>query len=133
LVKKITESAFASTDSLNHENKINSDINDLVVVMERTPKVIGMIKKLQPEIVLVGFKLLSNVNLSTLIDTGYNLLTKNNCDLVLANDLSQITTDSHTGYLIAGNKTYEKLDSKDAIARAIVERTVQVLECRNTE
>ena len=36
-------------------NKISSDIDDLVIHMKRSPKVINMIKKKSPETALVGF------------------------------------------------------------------------------
>lgn len=108
------------------EGKISSEIEDLVVVLKKTPKVIGEIKKLQQDTVLVGFKLLANVDKGLLIDTGYKLLKKNNCDMVLANDLTEITEDQHIGYLISQDGEYEKQTTKGDIADAIV-RNVELL------
>ena len=42
-------------------NKISSDIEDLIIHMKRSPKVIGNIKKWSPGSLLVGFKLPSGV------------------------------------------------------------------------
>jgi phosphopantothenate-cysteine ligase len=108
--------------------KISSEIEDLVIVMKKTPKVIGEIKKLQKDTILVGFKLLTDVEKEVLIDTGYRLMQKNGCDLVLANDLCEITGDQHIGYLIEKDKQYEILTTKKEIARAIVRRVGQRLE-----
>jgi phosphopantothenate-cysteine ligase len=106
--------------------KISSEIDDLVIVLKKTPKVIGEIKKLQENTILVGFKLLTNVEKDVLIDTAYKLLRKNGCSLVLANDLTEITGDRHIGYLISQNGDYEKLKTKKEIAEAIV-RNVELL------
>jgi len=100
--------------------KISSEIEDLVIVLKKTPKVIGEIKKLQKDTILVGFKLLTNVEKDVLIETGYKLLLKNDCNMVLANDLVEITAEKHVGYLISRNGNYEKLTTKKQIAEAIV-------------
>ncbi len=106
--------------------KISSEIDDLVIILKKTPKVIGEIKKLQKNTILVGFKLLTGVPKDVLIDTGYKLMRKNGCDLVLANDLTEITEDRHVGYLISQNGEYEKLTTKKEIAEAIV-KNVELL------
>lgn len=106
--------------------KISSEIDDLVIVLKKNPKVIGEIKRLQPDTLLVGFKLLTSVKKEVLIDTAYKLLQKNGCSLVLANDLTEITEDQHIGYLISKNGDYEKLKTKKEIAEAIV-RKVELL------
>jgi phosphopantothenate---cysteine ligase (CTP) len=128
LAVEIVNSAFDRTSTIKSNNKISSDIDDLIIVMKKTPKVIGKIKALQPKTILVGFKLLSNVSLETLIDTGYSLLQKNSCDLVLANDLTQITEDKHVGYLISSEKTFERLETKTQIAKAIAVRVTDILK-----
>ncbi|MFQ8846618.1 MAG: phosphopantothenoylcysteine decarboxylase, partial [Clostridia bacterium] len=51
-------------------NKISSDIEDLIIHMKRSPKVIGNIKKWSPDSLLVGFKLLSGVPHEELIAVG---------------------------------------------------------------
>lgn len=127
LSERLVEAAFSPSEKLNNENKISSDIDDMVIIMKKTPKVIGLIKKLQPTTLLVGFKLLSNVALETLIDTGYNLLLKNSCDLVLANDLSGINEYRHRGFLISPDKSYETFETKSQIAGAIVKRVSAIL------
>jgi phosphopantothenate-cysteine ligase len=76
LAENITDYVFCNS-AINNENKLSSNINNLIITLKKTPKIIGMIKKLQPETTLVGFKLLSNAAEEELIDIGYSLLEKN--------------------------------------------------------
>jgi phosphopantothenate-cysteine ligase len=95
--------------------------------MNKTPKIIGMIKNLQPQTILVGFKLLNQVSHEQLIETGRTLLEKNNCDFVLANDLTSIQENNHVGYLINKDTTYQTYMSKEEIADGIAVSVIQKL------
>lgn len=106
-------------------NKIRSNIDDLTIVMERSPKIIGMIKKKSPDTTLVGFKLLSHVPREELIRVGHALLEKNGCSFVLANDLAEIGGGRHRGYLIHGDKTYDTMETNEEIAEIIAKRVME--------
>ena len=106
-------------------NKISSDIDDLIIHMKRSPKVISIIKETSPDTTLVGFKLLSGVPHEELIDVGYRLLQKNNCDFVMANDLREIGRDFHKGYLIHKDKSYDSMNTNEEIAQMIVRRVLE--------
>lgn len=106
-------------------SKISSDIEDLVIHMKRSPKVIGIIKELSPASTLVGFKLLSSVPHEELIRVGYRLLQKNRCDFVLANDLREIDRNRHRGYLIHGDGSYDTMNTNEEIADMIVRRVLE--------
>lgn len=129
IATNITDYVF-SNSAINNENKLSSDIKDLVISLKKTPKIIGMIKNLQPETTLVGFKLLSNVAEEELIDVGFSLLERNNCEMVLANDMSQITNDSHTGHLVFRDKSYLTYQTKAQIANAIVVHSIEITLCK---
>lgn len=105
-------------------NKISSDIDDLVIHMKKSPKVISQIKGWAPDVKLVGFKLLSNVPHEELIDVGYHLLQKNDCSFVLANDLAEIGRDHHRGYLIHPDKSYDTMETNEEIADMIAKRVL---------
>lgn len=109
-------------------NNISSDIDDLVIHMKRSPKVIGKIKGWSEDSVLVGFKLLSGVPHEELIDVGFRLMEKNGCDFVLANDLREIGSDFHKGYLIHKDRTYDIMETNEEIADMIALRVIS--ECR---
>ena len=104
--------------------KIGSDIDDMLLVLERTPKIISLFSELSPQSTLVGFKLLHNVPKETLIDEGFRILTKNGCSFVLANDLIDIEGERHLGYLIDKDKRYVQCSTKQEIAAAIVSGTI---------
>ena len=50
--------------------KISSDLESMTLELQRNPKVISHIKKWDPTIFQVGFKLLTNTPIEQLIDTG---------------------------------------------------------------
>lgn len=108
-------SSVRSTDK-----KLSSQTDRLIVLMDKTPKVISLIKQLQPQTILVGFKLLVGVTDKELLRVGQGIMVKNNCDFVLANDLEQITATQHVGLLIKPGGSYEKAQTKEEIAQLIV-------------
>lgn len=110
------------------EQKISSELEHPVLVLEKTPKIIDMIKKISPHTVLVGFKLLSGVSEDNLIETGYNLLLRNKCNFVLANDMDSIRKGNHEGYLIDADANYIKFVSKEHIAIGIVDNVLKEIE-----
>lgn len=61
---------------------------------------IQLIKQIQPETLLVGFKLLVDVSKQSLIATARESMKNNQADYILANDLAKITEEQHIGYFI---------------------------------
>lgn len=111
--------------NISGENKISSELEHPVLVLRKTPKVIEMIKRLSPQTLLVGFKLLSGSDEKLLIDTAYRLLIKNNCDFVLANDTATIKDGNHEGFLIDAGANFVKLEGKEVIAAAIADSVLK--------
>ncbi|MDR1387115.1 MAG: hypothetical protein LBJ44_05910 [Propionibacteriaceae bacterium] len=106
-------------------HKISSAHDDLVLVLRPAIKVIGLFKSLAPDALLVGFKLLDQVSQRELLSAARQLMERNRCDWVLANDLSQIGPDRHVGHLLDRAGRSRRFDSKAAIAEGIVEAVVQ--------
>jgi phosphopantothenate-cysteine ligase len=115
--------AFCEADAAS-DNKISSAEDELVVVLKKTPKIIQSIKQLQPETILVGFKLLVDVTYEELVDVALAALQKNNADFVLANDLTSISGEEHIGLLVHPDGGYEIGTTKAEIAKMIV-KTVE--------
>lgn len=111
---------------IDRSKKIGSDLENLTLLMKRTPKLIGLIRKMQPAAILVGFKLLNHVEPRTLLDVGYKLLKKNSCDFVVANDSARIGGDRHVGYLICADRSYRKLETKEQIAEQIAQNVLRL-------
>ncbi len=111
----------ANSVSLKDQQKISSDIEHPFMILEKTPKIIGMIKETSPRTRLVGFKLLSGVSRETLHETAYKLLLKNQCEYVLANDTDTIKDGLHIGYLIDKSGNYKEFINKEHIAAGIAD------------
>lgn len=60
-------------------SKISSDYDQLFLCLEKTPKVIRLFKTLQPDTVLVGFKLLAHAEENELRLAAYKLMSTNQC------------------------------------------------------
>lgn len=106
--------------TIQNSSKMSSSIKSPIIMLTKTPKVISIIKKLFPRTFLVGFKLLENVSDDELFDVGFDLLRKNRCNLVLANDLAKIRQGNHEGMLIFPEKSYIMANGKSEIAEKIV-------------
>ena len=105
----------------NTESKISSASEYQVLFLKKTPKVISLVKQWNPTIQLIGFKLLVNVSKDELFEVARASLRRNKADIIVANDLSDISPDQHIAFLV-DEKSEEKVRTKAAIARALFER-----------
>ena len=102
-------------------NKIPSSAGDPIILLEPTPKIIPELRQLAPEAVIVGFKLLDEVEHKELLDVAKRLMEKNDCDFVLANDYSTVKEGAaqHVGHLMSRDGNVESFTGKPAIADGI--------------
>lgn len=107
-------------NKLDNSAKISSYQDDLIIRLVKTPKIIGKIKEWAPHTILVGFKLLSGVSKNELISVACGLMKKNACDIVIANDLTEISRDKHKALIIVGDETIYIAETKDEIAEKTV-------------
>lgn len=107
--------------TLNRLNKISSNEENLVIVLEKAPKIIGMIKQLSPKTKLVGFKLLSHATPMELNKAAANLRDKNDCEFVVANDLSQINENEHLAFFVGKEGIFYKAGTKQDISNKLAE------------
>lgn len=91
--------------------------------MKKTPKVIAYVKKWNPQIKLIGFKLLVNVSEEELVKVARESLRKNKADYILANDLANIQPYQHKALLVS-EKEVVAANTKEAIASLLYERVV---------
>lgn len=102
------------------DSKISSDQENLIIKLKKTPKIISLIKDISPNTYLVGFKLLDNVSEQNLIDTAVKLKDKNNCNLVIANDLENIRKGNHKAFIIKTSDDYIIASGKEDIAEKLI-------------
>ncbi|SMC48510.1 phosphopantothenoylcysteine decarboxylase [Papillibacter cinnamivorans] len=124
--KVLTKALFQR--ALEPGGKISSELAHPILVLEKTPKIIHMIKELSPDTLLVGFKLLSGVSEETLLEVAGRLMETNRCDFVLANDTVSLKSGVHVGYLLCRRGETEKYTGKEAIASGIASRILKRLE-----
>jgi phosphopantothenoylcysteine synthetase/decarboxylase len=111
------------------QEKTGSAVEEWVVRLVPTPKVIGLVKDLAPRTFLVGFKLEVGKSREELREIAWQFLKKSRADLVVANDLREIEEGQHTGYFITPDgRVTATVVGKDAIARAVVEHLDAHLE-----
>ena len=105
----------------NMETKISSKDEVQVLFLKKNPKIISLVKEWNPSIHLIGFKLLVDVTKEHLIQIARESLEKNQADLIVANDLTQINADQHLAYLVE-KKDYQIAASKQEIADLLVKK-----------
>ena len=101
------------------DKKISSSSPYIVVVLKKLPKVINIVKKLQPEALLIGFKLTSGADETELISAAKKLIIDSGADYVLANRAEDIYGDTHKAVLLGKNETTIRGSTKRKIAEII--------------
>lgn len=118
------EAVAASSDmteflnKTNSESKISSQDDSQVLFLKKTPKIISLVKKWNPDIRLIGFKLLVDISDEELIKTARDSLIKNQAEIIVANDLTEISSKEHKAYLV-GKETVTQAQSKEEIAQLL--------------
>lgn len=105
----------------NSETKISSKEDAQILFLKKNPKIISLVKEWNPKIHLIGFKLLVDVTKDHLIDVARESLKKNQADIIVANDLTQINSEQHLAYLVEEN-VYQTAYSKQEIAELIIKK-----------
>lgn len=105
----------------NTESKISSKEDAQILFLKKNPKIISLVKEWNPKIHLIGFKLLVDVTKDHLIDVARESLKKNQADIIVANDLTQINSEQHLAYLVEEND-YQTAYSKQEIAELIIKK-----------
>ena len=116
--------AAAEADLVKAGKKISSYIEHPLILLKKTPKVLPQLKDFRPGILLVGFKLLSNVSKEELFSVARHLMEASRCDYVLANDYSTITPTQHIGFLLGADGSIQQFNTKQNIAEGICREVI---------
>jgi phosphopantothenoylcysteine synthetase/decarboxylase len=109
--------------------KLSSQADDLILHCRRVPKVIAAVRDWVPEVYLVGFKLLSGVPDTTLIDQALKSCLANRLDLTVANDLQLYQAGRHTVHLVRPEQPVVRLGGMD-IARRLLDHVFTWIAAR---
>ena len=105
----------------NHQAKISSTDEVQVLFLKKTPKIISLVKEWNPAIHLIGFKLLVDVSEDHLVDIARKSLIKNQADLIIANDLTQISVNQHSAIFVEKDQL-QTVQTKEEIAELLLEK-----------
>lgn len=110
------------------ENKISSS-EDIILKLEKAPKIIGEVKRVNPEIFLVGFKAEYNISRDELIKSAMERIEEHNLDLMVANDVAVegagFGADENQVTLIDNEIIDVPLASKKEVAAKIIDRIIE--------
>jgi phosphopantothenoylcysteine decarboxylase / phosphopantothenate---cysteine ligase len=97
--------------------KINSGLKKLRLVLKATPKIIDAIKKIDPDIFLVGFKFEPTATRPELIKNARLLMARSRLDLAVANTVS---SGKYRAYILSFDETGAALTSKGQLISGLV-------------
>lgn len=103
----------------NQETKISSKEEYQVLFLKKNPKIISLVKEWNPDLQLIGFKLLVAVSSEELIQVARESLVKNHASMIVANDLTKIQDGHHQAYLVTDDQVLEA-STKTEIADTIL-------------
>jgi phosphopantothenoylcysteine synthetase/decarboxylase len=96
------------------------------VRLVKTPKYIGIMRKMFPEAFFVGFKLETGLSEEMLLEKAVGLIKKNNIDIVVANDTEKIGADYHEAFFVnASGAIVNRAETKDMIAKIIADLVIK--------
>jgi phosphopantothenoylcysteine decarboxylase/phosphopantothenate--cysteine ligase len=106
--------------------KIRSGRKEVNIKLNPTPKIISKIRKANPNTFIVGFKLNSNVSEDQLLTEALELLNSNSLNMVVANDLKDVSQNSNRVHIIKKNKKapVEVQETKTVIAERIFDEII---------
>lgn len=109
------------------EEKTPSGQQEWWIKLVPTPKVIKAIRELQPDTLLISFKLEVGKTREELVQAAYRSLVSSRSDYVLANDLLDIERGHHIGYLVNPAGAVEHVvEGKEQIARLLLDKVATV-------
>ncbi|ADZ08556.1 phosphopantothenoylcysteine decarboxylase/phosphopantothenate/cysteine ligase [Methanobacterium lacus] len=108
--------------------KISSD-DDLIIHFKPGPKILNMVKELNPNIFLVGFKAESNISEEELVISARKQIEKSGADFVVANDISiegsGFGSEKNQVVIVDDDTSSVPLCSKQEVAKKIVEKIIE--------
>lgn len=91
--------------------KISSDAQELQLTLKKNEKLINQIKKLNPQTLLIGFKLTSDASENSVIEKVEKLFSDAHCNYVVQNDWRDIKTDRRLFKFFEPNLSFQDLNS----------------------
>ena len=110
------------------KGKISSDKDELSIRLKPLPKIIKEVKKWNPDVFLVGFKLLVDASQEALELAARKQIDAAGSDLVVANDLRDLKMGNHRLHLYTKDGLLKTLDGRE-----IAQVLIQEIQCLAVE
>lgn len=110
-----------------YDGKIKSGHKNLVIELKPTIKIVDQVKKWDPKVFLVKFKVESNVDREELIRRAYESMIASTADLIVANDLKDIGENRQKALIIDPNRKTVSCRTKEEIAVNLLDIIAQKL------
>ncbi len=117
-IKNEDELLLKIEESLDYESKISSK-KDQLLYLKKDIKVIDEIKKINKDVFLVGFKLLSNVTNQELLCVQKDLLKRSSCDMVVGNIKEDISSTNHKAQILYKDEVINVLTKEDIVKEVL--------------
>jgi len=121
-----------TVEKISMDNKKISSEEDINLNLTPTSKIIKIVKDINPEIFLVGFKAEYNVSEEELISSARKRMKTSKADLMVANDVSLddagFGSDKNQVFLVDDETIAVPLTSKAEIARNIISKIVEKMK-----
>lgn len=121
-LSQLLEKFFVKTDKLDSNN-------DQFFYLKKDLKIIDEIKKINPSVILVGFKLLSEVTEEELTKVALKLKHRAKCDIVVGNIKEEITKTQHIGYIYNDKNEMRKVKTKEEIVNQVLKSVREMINC----
>lgn len=130
----ILAAAAADYTTSPKKTKIKSSKEGLTIRLRRAPKIIDHVKRIQKDVLLVGFKAEANVSARNLVDSAKRKMSESGADLIVANDVGRkYQKNPHLNQIVildsSGRISRSRRQEKSQIARFIrkqIESRLQV-------
>ena len=109
-----------------YPGKIRSGKKEILIRLKPAIKIIDRVKKWDPEVFLVKFKLEAGKNKKELLKKGKEAMEESKADLVVANDLKDICGNRHRAFILDKEGGVVACRTKQDIARSILSILSQV-------
>ncbi len=109
------------------DTKIRSKESEMSIQLKALPKLISKIKEWDPKTVLIGFKLLVDSNPTELVYAARQSIETNGCDMVVANDLRDITEKEHIIRIVTKDHVTVATGNRQEISKKIIEYTRNIV------
>jgi len=100
--------------------KLDSASAELCLRLVRTPKLIDEVKRLDPEIVLVAFKLTAGQPRDEMIRTAQELRSRAGAELVVANDQATLSVERHPALLLDQGGIVAEAETPEELAAPLL-------------